>query len=246
MTRIWIAGLTLSLAACSGATDEADSMANPVALVTLAPAEQGVVANELTLYGAVEAGPAGKLALVAPAEGTVVAIDAPAGTPVRRGQVVARLQPSPTTASTSPGQAAMRPPPTPRSPARSGYAPTGSAAMPRSSARRRPHRRRHPRLARRARRRAHGACLRRWGRRCGHAIAGRPGPGRGRHRVDHSPHRSARALRPGASLGIAANAGRPTFTVPIESTAPVIDPQTPLEQFPRDVNRRGISKRAEV
>lgn len=103
--------------------------------MTLAPAEQGAVANELTLYGAAEDGPAGKLALVAPAEGTVVAIDAPAGTPVRRGQVVARLQPSPTTASTSPRQAAMRPPPTPRSPARSGYAPTGSAAMPRSSAR---------------------------------------------------------------------------------------------------------------
>ncbi len=96
MTRSWILGLTLFAAACSG-TGEADNAAEPVALVKLAPATEGAAGRQLTLYGAAEPGPAGKMSLVAPAEARVVAIDAPVGTPVRAGQTIVRLAASPTT-----------------------------------------------------------------------------------------------------------------------------------------------------
>ena len=95
MTRSWILGLTLFAAACSGAGD-ADNAAEPVALVKLAPATQGASGRQLTLYGAAEAGPAGKMSLVAPAEAKVIAIDAPVGTPVKAGQTIVRLAASPT------------------------------------------------------------------------------------------------------------------------------------------------------
>jgi RND family efflux transporter MFP subunit len=94
------AGLALTLAilltACGSGEDTADSEAKPVALVALAPAQQGAVDETLTVYGAVEAGAMGKHVLAAPAEATVVAIEAPVGTRVGAGQVVVRLAPSPT------------------------------------------------------------------------------------------------------------------------------------------------------
>ncbi|SDA22337.1 efflux RND transporter periplasmic adaptor subunit [Sphingomonas sp. NFR15] len=95
MTRLWIAAPALLLAACSGG--EEDKAAEPVALVKLAPATQGEAAQDIALYGAAEAGPTAKMSLVAPAEAKVAAIDAPAGTTLRKGQVVVRLAPSPTT-----------------------------------------------------------------------------------------------------------------------------------------------------
>jgi RND family efflux transporter MFP subunit len=87
--------LAILLAAC-GSAEQADSEAKPVALVTLAPAQQGAVDETLTVYGAVEAGAMGKHVLAAPAEATVVSIEAPVGTKVGAGQVIARLAPSPT------------------------------------------------------------------------------------------------------------------------------------------------------
>lgn len=94
------AGLALTLAilltACGSSEDATDSEAKPVALVALAPAQQGAVDETLTVYGAVEAGAMGKHVLAAPAEATVVAIEAPVGTKVGAGQVIVRLAPSPT------------------------------------------------------------------------------------------------------------------------------------------------------
>ncbi|HEX7850242.1 MAG TPA: efflux RND transporter periplasmic adaptor subunit, partial [Sphingomonas sp.] len=87
--------LAMLLAAC-GSGEQADGEAKPVALVAIAPAQQGAVDETLTVYGAVEAGATGKHVLAAPAEATVVAIAAPVGTKVGAGQVVVRLAPSPT------------------------------------------------------------------------------------------------------------------------------------------------------
>ena len=240
MTRILLAGSLLLLAACSGNADEAKDTADPVALVTLATASQDALTRELTLYGAAEAGPAGNLALIAPAEGTVVAIDAPVGTPVRRGQIVARLAPSPTT--------------------RVDLAKANSDATAADAALARAQRLRADGLtsdaevetARAAARaadvtraslaeRAGGLFIRASGDgvvntvtpslgdlvQAGGDVASitRPSDLRGRFGADPT---AARTLRAGTSLRIAGNAGRGSFTVPIESVAPVIDPQTRL------------------
>jgi RND family efflux transporter MFP subunit len=94
MTRFWIAAPLALLAACS-ASDETDTAAvTPVALVTLAPATQGAAREDMTLYGAVEPGPEGRMSLVAPAEATVAEIRVATGTTVHQGQVIARLQAS--------------------------------------------------------------------------------------------------------------------------------------------------------
>ena len=96
---VTLTSTALLLAACSGAEDVGGEAGGPVALVSLAPAEQASLAPQITLYGAAEPGPGGKFALSAPAEAIVIAIDAPAGTHVTHGSVVARLAPSPTTRS---------------------------------------------------------------------------------------------------------------------------------------------------
>ncbi|MDB5705551.1 MAG: efflux transporter periplasmic adaptor subunit [Sphingomonas bacterium] len=85
----------LVLAGCSAAEETPET--TPTALVTLAPAQSGAVDEDLTLYGAVENGAFGRNVLAAPAEATVVSIDAPVGSTVGRGQVVARLSASPAT-----------------------------------------------------------------------------------------------------------------------------------------------------
>lgn len=244
MTRRWTTWPALAfgllLVACSGGSDEAGNTAEPAALVTLARAEQGAVAQQVTLYGAAEAGPGARQALVAPAEGSVVAIDSPAGTPVRRGQVVARLSPSPTT--------------------RLDLVKAASDATAASLALARAQRLRADGLGsdaevETARAAARTASVTRA------SLAGRagalvvratidgvvdgvtPSPGelvqaggviasitrvsdaRARFGVDPA---TARTLRPGAPLRIAGSAGHPAFTVPIESIAPVVDPQTRL------------------
>ena len=96
MMKRWVLGVPLLLAACSGGGGE-DKAADPVALVTLGRVEPGGLADEVTLYGAAEPGPGGRLSLVAPVEATVAAIDAPVGTRLVAGQAVARLAASPTT-----------------------------------------------------------------------------------------------------------------------------------------------------
>lgn len=95
MNRRLIPGLALIVAACSSADTASDPA--PVALVTLAPASQGGGTDRITVYGAAEPGPAGKMSLVASAEAKVIAIDAPVGTKVGQGQIVVRLAASPTT-----------------------------------------------------------------------------------------------------------------------------------------------------
>ena len=96
--------LAILLAACGSGDGAADGDAKPVALVTLAPARQGAVNETIAVYGAVEAGAMSKHVLAAPAEATIVSIDAPVGTAVRAGQVVVRLAPSPTSRLSSRGR----------------------------------------------------------------------------------------------------------------------------------------------
>lgn len=98
MNRARIAGtllLALALAGCSGSAPPEGQGAQPAALVSLATAGAGDVAETITLYGEVER--AGQLALVAPVEAVVGRIEAPAGSAVAAGQVVARLGASPAT-----------------------------------------------------------------------------------------------------------------------------------------------------
>ena len=85
----------LVLAGCSTAEEAPE--AAPTALVTLAPAQPGAIDEDVTLYGAVENGAFGRHVLAAPTEATILSIDAPVGSTVGRGQVVARLSASPTT-----------------------------------------------------------------------------------------------------------------------------------------------------
>ncbi len=81
------------VAACGSKTPTAPTA--PVALVTLARATPGSVADSVTLYGAAENGAAGRSDLSAPVEAILVSIAAPAGSRVARGQIVARLAATP-------------------------------------------------------------------------------------------------------------------------------------------------------
>ena len=80
---------------CSGSTP--DETPPPVALVSLATAAQGSIAQQTTLYGAAEASAGTQVALAAPADAQVVRIVAPIGTKVGPGDVVALLAPAPNT-----------------------------------------------------------------------------------------------------------------------------------------------------
>lgn len=93
MRTIGAFSVIVLLAACSSAPPV--KPADPVALVSTARVAQGSIAETVTLYGAAESGTAARTGLVAPIEAIVVAIDAPVGTPVSRGQVIVRLTPSP-------------------------------------------------------------------------------------------------------------------------------------------------------
>jgi RND family efflux transporter MFP subunit len=95
MIRALAPGLLLALTACSSGSQNQDPI--PVALVSLAVAQQGNVAQTVMLYGAVERGAEAQYTLAAPAEATLMAVPAPVGAAVARGQLVARLRPTPTT-----------------------------------------------------------------------------------------------------------------------------------------------------
>jgi len=86
--------LTL-LAACSGGSDTQNAP-EPSALVRVANAEAAPVQASVRIYGTADAGASGTLVLAAAQEAVVIAIEAPAGSAVARGQVVARLAPGPT------------------------------------------------------------------------------------------------------------------------------------------------------
>ena len=89
--------LCLLLAACTRPDASEAGATPPSALVTLTTAQQGAVAQTITVYGQVEAGSDSQRMLVAPVEAVVAAIEAPAGSRVRQGQRILRLQPSPAT-----------------------------------------------------------------------------------------------------------------------------------------------------
>ena len=97
LTRSTLLASLLLVAGCSGSADQPDNTAEPVALVRLASVEKGPVSETVNLYGTVDAGPAGTIALAAPAEATVSRIVAPVGTHVGAGQAVVLLSPSPAT-----------------------------------------------------------------------------------------------------------------------------------------------------
>lgn len=84
-----------ALASCS-ATDQSGNAAEPNALVRLALAQVAPVQASVRIYGTGDAGASGTITLSAPEEAIVAAIDAPPGSAVGRGQVVARLAPGPT------------------------------------------------------------------------------------------------------------------------------------------------------
>jgi RND family efflux transporter MFP subunit len=96
MIRNAAIALGLLLSGCSGSSND-EPLVAPIARVALGQAEKGAIAQTVTLYGVVEINPAGRRVLVAPAEAVVMSIDAPVGTRVRRGEVVARLKQSPAT-----------------------------------------------------------------------------------------------------------------------------------------------------
>lgn len=101
------AGL-VTLAACSasdGAGD--DAAAAPVALVSLAPATQGRIAQTVELFGEVERGGANQSVLSAPVEATVESIAISPGDAVRTGEVIARMRPSPGTRAQADAAAAQ-------------------------------------------------------------------------------------------------------------------------------------------
>ncbi len=92
----WVT-LLLSLVGCSGETED-PATAAPTALVTLASAVLGDVAETAIVYGEASAGPASERALVAPVESIIVTIQAPLGARVEAGQAIVTLRPSPVSA----------------------------------------------------------------------------------------------------------------------------------------------------
>ncbi|MCI1754422.1 MAG: efflux RND transporter periplasmic adaptor subunit [Sphingobium sp.] len=84
------------LAAC-GSAPETGTAPDPIARVRTAVASMGTSGETLTVYGIAEAGPGGVQNLIIPSEAVLTRIVAPTGTGVQRGQVIALLQPSPTT-----------------------------------------------------------------------------------------------------------------------------------------------------
>jgi RND family efflux transporter MFP subunit len=230
----------MALAGCSSADDNADNAAAPMALVKLAPVTQGSAGQQLTVYGAAEAGPLGRMTLVAPAEATVVAIDAPVGTQVGQGQVVARLAASPTTRvdlvkASSDAQAADAALARAERLRADGLASNADVDTARAAARS------ADALSTGMRQRTGGLTLRAPAAgivdsvtpavgdlvQPGAAVASvaRLGDARVRFGVDPD---TARAVRPGMALIIAGNAARAPRSVPVLSVSPVIDSATKM------------------
>lgn len=92
-----ILSVMAALAACSSGGGSTDQSPAPAALVKLAPAQRGSVAETVDIYGSAQNDANNQGILSAPAEAIVAQIVIPEGSPVRRGQVVLRLSPSPAT-----------------------------------------------------------------------------------------------------------------------------------------------------
>ncbi|MDB5681841.1 MAG: efflux transporter periplasmic adaptor subunit, partial [Sphingomonas bacterium] len=238
MRKNLILGLALVATACSSADDTATP--EPVALVKLAPVSQGGAAQQLTVYGAAEPGPGGKMSLVAPAEAKVIAIDAPVGSKVGQGQVVVRLAASPTTRSDA-AKAAADAAAADKALARAtrlradglvsdADVETARAAAVAANALRASFASRAGGLTLRAPASgnvetivvAPGDLLQ-----AGAAVATitRAGDARVRFGVDPD---AAQTIRPGMALAIAGNGARAPLTVVIDSVSPTVDPATKL------------------
>jgi RND family efflux transporter MFP subunit len=230
----------LGCAACSGGTSADETTPTPVALVTLARAQRGAVAQDVTLYGIAEGGAGAKATLSAPAEAIVARIVAPVGTQVSAGDVIVQLAASPTT--------------------RLDIVKASNDALTADAAYARARRLRADGLVgdaevetARAAAAAADATRASLGGRAGAltlrapsagfvetipvnpgdtvqpgavvATITRPGDLRGRFGADPAV---ARALHRGAAVMIAATKGRPAFAVPVETVTPVVDPTTRL------------------
>ncbi|WP_420606387.1 efflux RND transporter periplasmic adaptor subunit [Novosphingopyxis sp.] len=97
MTRIFAGALLLALAACSSGSDTQDKAPEPAALVKLAQVGSGPVEQSVTIYGAAQNDATNQRTLTAPAEAIVAHFVVAEGDPVKKGQLVAQLSPSPTT-----------------------------------------------------------------------------------------------------------------------------------------------------
>lgn len=99
MPRLWVLALAFlgmaPLAACSSQSGSESSANAPTALVKTATAVVEPVETRLRLYGAADGGSAANRDLAPLAEAVLVRIEAPVGTRVPRGGIVARLRPSP-------------------------------------------------------------------------------------------------------------------------------------------------------
>ena len=239
MKRLTIAAL-FACSGCSGGGAADSQEQTPVALVKLARAEAGQLANEIDLYGVAEPGAAGNLTVTAPIEAQVTRILAPAGTQVMAGQTVALLSPAPSaqvdlvkaSADARAANAAYARAQRLRADGLVSNAEVDAAraAVVDANA-----------LASSLKRRTSALALRAPGPgfiesvsakpgdmvQTGAIIAtiGRNGDLRGRFGVDPS---IARSLRPRMPLKVKTGSGEPGFTVPISSIAPVVDPTTRL------------------
>ena len=232
--------VTATLASCSGSGTDGEKAMAPVALVRLTAATSGAVSEQISLYGAAEAGAGATTTLAASEEARIVRILAPVGTRVGSGQLIVQLAPGPTSRldlirANSDARAAD-----------AAYARAGRlrqdglvgngeveqarAAAATAGATRASLAQRTASLALRA---PSGGIVQ--------AITGSPGdivqPGtsiativrdgdvRARFGVDPAV---ARALRPGQPIRIQGSGGRTVLTVPIDAVDPVVDPQTRL------------------
>ena len=93
---LWVL-VFLTLAACSSGSTQKNNAPAPTALVKLAPVTSGSVAQMITIYGAAQNDATNQRTLTAPAEALVSRFVVPQGNPVRKGQLVVQLSPSPTT-----------------------------------------------------------------------------------------------------------------------------------------------------
>ena len=250
-----ISTLALLLAACSrsGDGEVADNAVAPTALVTLGRVESGTLDRQIALYGAAEPGPGGKMVLPAPIEATLVAIEAPVGTRVSRGTVIARLTASPTTRvdlvkAASDAQAADAA--LARAIRLKGDGLVGNAEVETTRAAAKTANATRAAMATRA----GGLTLRAPASgivttvavapgellQAGASVATIAGTGDLRARFGVDPA-TARALRPGQLLRIAGGGGAAPFDVPVASVDPAADPQTRLASvFARIPARTGI------
>ncbi|CAM3282696.1 Efflux RND transporter periplasmic adaptor subunit [Sphingomonas antarctica] len=230
----------LSCAACSSGPTADEAEPAPAALVALARADQGNLAQDVIIYGVAEGGAGAKASLSAPAEAIVSRIVAPVGTRVSAGDIVVQLSASPTT--------------------RLDIVKASTDARAADAAYARARRLRTDGLvgnaeleAARAAAAAADATRASLGGRAGAltlrassagfvetipvnpgdtvqagavvATIARPGDLRGRFGADPAV---ARALHRGEGVMIAATKGRAAFTVPVDAVTPVVDPATRL------------------